>query len=282
VSATRPDQAGEGSLISHLLELRDRLLYSIVVILVAFVPLAIFSERVYHELAAPVLNVMPTGGGLIVTNPLQAFLTPIKLAFFVAILITIPHTLYQLWAFVAPGLYKHERKLVFPLLFSSTVLFYAGIAFAYFVVFPLVFGFLTAVTPAGVSFMPDIQQYQDFVFTLFFAFGVAFELPVALVLLTSAGVVNPETLATKRPYVVLWVFVIAMLLTPPDAFSQTLLAIPMLILFEIGLFVSRRIYRAKAQGEEEAAADMDRELEAAMETGDKGKSHRDVKGNKRR
>jgi sec-independent protein translocase protein TatC len=280
------EQAGndEGTLISHLLELRDRLLYAIIAVLVVFVPLAIFSEQLYQQLAAPLLASLPEGNKMIVTHPLQAFLTPIKLAFFFAVVIAIPFVLYQIWAFVAPGLYRHEQRMVWPLLVSSSVLFYAGMAFAYFIVFPLVFGFLAQVTPEGVQFTPDIKAYQDFVFTLFFAFGVAFELPVALVLLTRAGIVDPHTLGKKRPYVVLWTFVVAMLLTPPDALSQTLLAIPLLVLFEVGLLVSKRIKpRAGEDDEEDESVDLDAELESAMEesatfSGDK----RDRKGNKRR
>lgn len=281
-----PEQtnSSEGSLVSHLLELRTRLLYIIITVLLAFVPLAIFSETLYHHLAAPLLAALPEGGDMIVTHPLQAFLTPIKLAFFLSVVVTIPVILYQVWAFVAPGLYKHERRMMLPLLVSSSALFYAGMAFAYFVVFPLIFGFLTRITPEGVQFMPDIKAYQDFVFTLFFAFGVAFELPVALVLLTRAGVINPETLGKKRPYVVLWTFVGAMLLTPPDAFSQILLAIPMLILFEVGLFISRRVQPKDDEYEGDSAemtdAEMDAELDAALkETA--SEPGRDTRGNVR-
>ncbi len=280
VDVNKPDNV-EGSLISHLLELRNRLLYAIVAILVVFVPLAIFSEPLYHQLAAPLLAALPAGNGMIVTNPLQAFLTPIKLALFFAVVITIPFVLYQIWAFVAPGLYKHEQKMVLPLLVSSSGLFYAGMAFAYFIVFPLVFGFLSRVTPEGVQFMPDIKAYQDFVFTLFFAFGVAFELPVALVLLTRMGIINPHTLGKKRPYVVLWTFVAAMLLTPPDALSQTLLAIPLLILFEIGLFISKRVKpRNKDENSDEITdAEMETEMDAALKDFEPG---RDTQGNKKR
>ena len=231
----------EGTFLSHLLELRNRLLYSIIAVLVVFVPLAFKSEMVYHVLAEPLLNVLPNKEGMVTINPLAAFLTPLKLSFYFAVVITIPFLLYQLWAFIAPGLYKHERKLVWPLLVSSTVLFYAGMSFAYFVVFPLVFKFLSGITPLGVKFTPDITQYQEFVFTLFFAFGIAFELPVAMVLLIRAGVLNPDTLAKKRQYVVLVIFTVAMVITPPDVFSQTLLAIPMMLLFEIGLYVGRRV-----------------------------------------
>ncbi|MEE8388179.1 MAG: twin-arginine translocase subunit TatC [Acidiferrobacterales bacterium] len=275
----------EGSLISHLLELRNRLLYAVIAILIAFVPLAIFSEQLYQQLAAPLLASLPEGSDMIVTHPLQAFLTPIKLALFFAIIITIPFVLYQIWAFVAPGLYKHEQRMVLPLLVSSSLLFYTGMAFAYFVVFPLVFGFLSRVTPEGVQFMPDIKAYQDFVFTLFFAFGVAFELPVALVLLTRLGVINPHTLGKKRPYVVLWTFVVAMLLTPPDPLSQTMLAIPLLILFEIGLFISRRVKpREKDNDSEEMTdAEMEAEMDAALKELDSPfESSRDTQGNKKR
>jgi sec-independent protein translocase protein TatC len=284
MSETEQVDNAEGTLISHLLELRDRLLYSVVAVLLVFVPLAIFSEQLYHQLAAPLLASLPEGNEMIVTHPLQAFLTPIKLAFFFAVVITIPFILYQLWAFVAPGLYKHEQRMVWPLLVSSSVLFYAGMAFAYFVVFPLVFGFLSQITPAGVKFTPDIKAYQDFVFTLFFAFGVAFELPVALVLLTRIGVVNPHTLGKKRPYVVLGTFVVAMLLTPPDALSQTLLAIPLLVLFEIGLFVAKRVKpKDEVESGEEDEADMDAEMEAALDEAEAMfEPSRNTKGNKKR
>ena len=283
MSETEQAENPEGTLISHLLELRDRLLYSVIAVLVVFIPLAIFSEQLYQHLAAPLLASLPEGHDMIVTHPLQAFLTPIKLAAFFAIVISIPFVLYQLWAFVAPGLYKHEQRMVWPLLVSSSILFYAGMAFAYFVVFPLVFGFLSQITPEGVRFTPDIKAYQDFVFTLFFAFGVAFELPVALVLLTRVGVVNPRTLGKKRPYVVLWTFVAAMLLTPPDALSQTLLAIPLLILFEVGLFVSKRVKpRSEDEDEEDDEADMDAEMEAALDEAESVfEPNRDVKGNKK-
>ena len=283
MSESEHAESGEGTFISHLLELRDRLLYSIVAILLVFVPLAVFSEQLYQQLAAPLLASLPEGNEMIVTHPLQAFLTPIKLALFLAVVITIPYVLYQIWAFVAPGLYRHEQRMVWPLLVSSSVLFYAGMAFAYFVVFPLVFGFLSQITPEGVRFTPDIKAYQDFVFTLFFAFGVSFELPVALVLLTRVGVVDPHKLGKKRPYVVLWTFVVAMLLTPPDALSQTLLAIPLLVLFEIGLLVAKRVKRkADLYEQEDEDADMDAELDAALEesaafSGEK----RDRKGNKK-
>lgn len=271
MSATGTDKQdtedlAEGSLMSHLLELRARLVNSIIALLVVFTPLAIYSEKVYTLLAEPLMRVLPEGGEMIATNPLSAFLTPLRLAFYFSVIICIPYLLYQLWAFVAPGLYKHERRLVWPLMVSSSLLFYAGMAFAYFVVFPLVFTFLTSVTPAGVQFMPDIKSYQEFVFTLFFAFGVAFELPVAMVLLIRVGVLNPDSLASKRHYVVLWVFVVAMLITPPDMFSQILLAIPMLLLFEVGLFVGRRI--APEPGEDDYREMTEEEMDAQLDAVD--------------
>jgi sec-independent protein translocase protein TatC len=181
---------------------------------------------------------------MIATEVASPFLTPIKLTLAVAIVITIPFLLYQLWAFVAPGLYKHERRLVFPLLLSSTILFYGGMAFAYFVVFPMAFGFFVHALPPGVTMMTDIRSYMDFVFSMFFAFGIAFEVPIAVILLARMGVIEPDTLAKKRPYVILWAFVVAAVITPPDVFSQFFLAVPMIILFEVGLFVARWMKRA--------------------------------------
>ncbi len=236
--------AAEGSLISHLLELRNRLLYSVIAIAVVFVSLLPFSSVVYTLVAKPLIDVLPAGSTMIATEVASPFLTPIKLTLAVAIVITIPLLLYQLWAFVAPGLYRHERRLIFPLLVSSTVLFYSGMAFAYFVVFPLAFGFFVHALPPGVSMMTDIRSYLDFVFSMFFAFGITFEVPVAVILLARMGVINPETLSNKRPYVILWAFIVAAILTPPDVFSQFFLAVPMILLFEIGLFIARRMKRA--------------------------------------
>ena len=257
--------SSEGSFFSHLLELRNRLMWALAGVLVVFIPLAVFSQDLYTLLAQPLMGVLPEGASMIATEVASPFLTPLKLALIVSIVIAIPWILYQVWAFVAPGLYRHERRLVVPLLASSTFLFYCGMAFAYFVVFPLVFAFFTRVAPTGVQIMTDIKAYLDFVFSMFLAFGIAFEVPVALVLLTKAGVVDPQNMAKKRPYVVLWTFVIAMLLTPPDVISQTLLAIPMLLLFEIGLFFSRRLARAdKEDGEERemSEAEMEAELDS--------------------
>ncbi len=237
-------EAPEGSLISHLLELRDRLLRAVIAIALVFGALLPFTSDVYTLVAKPLMSVLPAGATMIATEVASPFLTPIKLTMAVAVVITIPFLLYQLWGFVAPGLYRHERRLVLPLLVSSTVLFYGGMAFAYFVVFPMAFGFFVHALPPGVTMMTDIRSYLDFVFSMFFAFGIAFEVPVAVVLLARMGVINPETLAGKRPYVILWAFIVAAVLTPPDIFSQFFLAVPMIILFEIGLFVARRMKRA--------------------------------------
>ncbi|MEK7206395.1 MAG: twin-arginine translocase subunit TatC [Pseudomonadota bacterium] len=235
--------APEGSLISHLLELRDRLLYAVIAIAVVFFGLLPFSGKVYTLVAKPLMDVLPAGASMVATDVASPFLTPIKLVLAVAIVATIPVLLYQLWAFVAPGLYRHERRLIMPLLVSSTLLFYGGMAFAYFIVFPMAFGFFVDALPPGVTMMTDIKSYMDFVFSMFFAFGIAFEVPVAVVLLAHMGVINPDALAGKRPYVILWAFIVAAVLTPPDIFSQFFLAVPMIILFEIGLFIARRMKR---------------------------------------
>ncbi len=262
----QPDEpSAEGSFLSHLIELRNRLLRAVVAVGIVFAALVPFANQVYEFLADPLLDVLPSGTSMIATEVASPFLTPIKLTFLAAIVVAVPYLLYQLWAFVAPGLYRHERRLVMPLLLSSTVLFYAGMAFAYFVVFPVVFTFFVGTAPKGVAVMTDIRSYLDFVFTMFFAFGIAFEVPVALVLLAKMGVVDPESLAKKRPYVVLGIFVIAAFLTPPDIFSQTFLAVPMLILFEVGLFVARRL-RLRGEAEGESGGDEHREMtEAEMD-----------------
>lgn len=234
-----------GTLLSHLIELRNRLLYCVVVVLVLFLAGMLFANELYSLVAEPLMRVLPPGASMIATEVASPFLTPLRLTFLASIVVAIPFLLYHIWAFVAPGLYRHERRLMLPLLVSSVALFYGGMAFAYFVVFPVVFGFLVTTAPAGVMVMTDIKSYLDFVFGMFFAFGVAFELPVAVILLARMGVVDPHKLARQRPYVVLGIFIIAAILTPPDVISQTLLALPMIVLFEIGLFVARRMRRAR-------------------------------------
>ncbi|MFQ6021671.1 MAG: twin-arginine translocase subunit TatC [Acidiferrobacterales bacterium] len=233
----------EGTFLSHLVELRNRLIYAVAAVLIVFVALVYFAQEIYVIVATPLMAALPEQDSMIATEPAAPFFIPIKLTLAVAVVITIPYLLYQLWAFVAPGLYQTERKLAFPLLVSSTVLFYAGMIFAYFVVFPIAFSFFTSYAPEGVRVMTDIHAYLSFVLRMFFAFGFAFEVPIAIILLARAGIVDPDALASKRPYVVLGAFVIAMLITPPDAFSQTFLAIPMLLLFEVGIFFARRMRR---------------------------------------
>ena len=228
----------EQPLIYHLIELRDRLLRVVLVVGVVFLALFPFSNKLFSWLSGPLMAHMPEGSSMIAIEVASPFLIPFKLTLFLALFLSIPYVLYQLWSFVAPGLYKHERRLVYPLLVSSTVLFYAGAAFAYFVVFPLVFAFFTGTAPDGVSVMTDISRYLDFVLTLFFAFGMAFEVPVFTVLLVWTGMATQDGLRQKRPYIIVGAFVIGMLLTPPDIISQTLLAVPVWILFELGVYFS--------------------------------------------
>jgi len=235
--------AAEQPFISHLIELRDRLLRIILCVLAVFLGLAAYANEIYSYLAGPLLKHLPEHSTMIAIDVASPFFTPFKLALIAAIFISIPVILYQFWAFVAPGLYKREQRLVLPLLLASTLLFYLGMAFAYFVVFPLVFGFLSAAAPEGVAVMTDIAKYLDFVLALFFAFGICFEVPILTIVLVWTGLTTPADLSEKRPYVVVGVFVIAMFLTPPDAISQTLLAIPMWMLFELGLLFSRFFVR---------------------------------------
>ena len=241
----------EQPFMSHLLELRDRLLCAVLVVLVVFLALFPFGNDIYHFIAEPLMAVMPEGTSMIATKVASPFLTPFKLSLIAAVFVSMPYLLYQLWAFIAPGLYQHEKRMAMPLLASSVVLFYLGAAFAYFVVFPLVFKFFTSVTPEGVAVMTDISEYLDFVLTLFFAFGLAFEIPIATILLVWMGMTSPEKLAAKRPYVIVGAFVIGMLLTPPDVISQTLLALPMWVLFEAGIIFSRFFVRQREDDEEE-------------------------------
>ena len=252
----------EGSLISHLLELRDRLLRSVLALIIIFVPLAFIANDLYEFLAKPLMEQLPEGTSMIATEPHAPFFVPFKFAFAVAFAVSIPYLLYQMWAFIAPGLYRHEKRLVFPLLISSSVLFYLGIAFAYFVVFPLIFSFFANSAPEGVAVMTDINSYLSFVLKLFFAFGVAFEVPIATILLVKMGIATPDSLAAKRPYLIIGAFILGMLLTPPDIFSQTMLAVPIWILFEAGLYASRKFIKPKDDDEEDEF-DMEAEFEAA-------------------
>lgn len=228
-------------LTAHLLELRNRLLRAVLGVVIVFLGLFYFSQDLYELVARPLMQVLPAGTSMIATDVTAPFLVPFKLSFYAAVVLAMPLILHQAWAFIAPGLYRHEKRFGIPLLISSVLLFYAGAAFAYFVVFPLLFAFFTSIAPEGVAVMTDIGSYLDFVSTLFIAFGLAFELPVALVLLVWSGLTTVETLRSARAYVVVGCFVIGMLLTPPDVFSQTLLAVPMWLLYEAGLVLCRFI-----------------------------------------
>jgi sec-independent protein translocase protein TatC len=254
----------EQPLMTHLIEMRDRLLRVVLAVLVIFLGVFYFANDLYHIVATPLMQHLPEGASMISTKPAGTFFTPMKLALVLSIFAAMPFILYQMWAFVAPGLYSHERKLILPLLVSSTGLFYAGMVFAYYVVFPLMFSFFIAVAPEGVEVMTDISEYLDFVLKIFFAFGVAFEVPIATIVLVWTGATTPEKLADKRPYIIVGAFVIGMLLTPPDIISQTLLAIPMWLLFEAGLIASRYFLRMK-QEREEAEEGEELETEEDME-----------------
>ena len=229
--------------LAHLVELRDRLMKAVLAVAVIFLALFSFSNEIYSIFAEPILKSLPEGGTMIATGVASPFLTPFKLTMVISFYGAMPVILYQLWAFIAPGLYQHERKLVFPLLVSSILLFYGGVAFAYFVVMPMVYQFMAAFAPQGVAWTPDISQYLSFALTMFFAFGVAFEVPIATIVLVWTGMTTPEQLASKRPYIIVGAFVIGMLLTPPDVISQTMLALPMWILFELGVIFSRFFVR---------------------------------------
>ncbi len=271
--------------ISHLLELRDRLLRSILAVLIVFLIAAPFANTLYEYFAAPLMAALPEGNTMISTEPHGPFFVPFKFAFAVAVAVAIPYLLYQLWGFVAPGLYVNEKRLVVPLMASSTLLFYLGIAFAYYLVFPIIFTFFASTAPEGVAVMTEINAYLSFALKLFFAFGIAFEVPIATVLLVKAGITTPERLAAKRPYIIVGAFVVGMMLTPPDIFSQTMLAVPVWVLFEFGVVMSRRIKprNADATGDQQADAedvsgeeftefddeDMDGEFTAAEEELDK-------------
>ena len=251
----RPPDPNQQPFVTHLIELRDRLLRILVAVLAVFLCLMPFANELYTGLSQPLMAAMPAGTTMIATEVAAPFLTPFKFALVFAVFLTVPVFLYQMWAFIAPGLYQKERKLVLPLLFVSTVLFYLGVLFAYVVVFPLVFGFLTSAAPEGVAVMTDISRYLEFVIKIFFAFGVAFEVPIVTFVVIWAGISTVDSLSKKRPYVIIGAFVIGMLLTPPDAISQTLLAIPMWLLFELGLIAARKFVPSKDEGGPEEGAE---------------------------
>lgn len=239
------------TLISHLLELRNRLLKSMAAIMVIFLGLFYFSRELYTIVAKPLIDALPEGASMIATDVAAPFIVPFKLTLYLSIFVAMPVILHQAWAFIAPGLYRHEKRIAMPLLVSSVLLFYLGAAFAYFVVFPLIFAFFTAIAPEGVAVATDISRYLDFVMKLFLAFGFAFELPIAIVLMVWTGMTTVEKLKTKRPYIIVGCFVAGMLLTPPDILSQTLLAIPMWVLFEFGLLAARWVKPREQPPEQE-------------------------------
>ena len=267
---TSPGDADQ-PFISHLVELRDRLLRIVLVIAVIFLILMPFSNTLFSALSGPLTAHLPEGSSMIAIEVASPFLIPFKLTLMLAVFIAMPFLLYQIWAFIAPGLYRHEQRLVMPLMASSTVLFYAGVAFAYYIVFPLVFAFFTSTAPDGVSVMTDISKYLDFVLTLFFAFGAAFEVPVVTVLLVWTGMATQDSLRRKRPYIIVAAFVVGMLLTPPDVISQTLLAVPVWLLFELGIVFSGWFMAMKKSGAEaekeatESAPLSEDELEAELD-----------------
>ncbi len=255
-----PPNDKEMTLVQHLLELRNSVTKGILAILVLFVILFPFANDLYIYISEPLSRFLPEGTSMIATGVASPFLTPFKLSLVLAIYLAMPFLLYQLWTFIAPALYKHERQLVGPLLFFSSFLFYAGGAFAYYVVFPLVFGFLSTAAPEGVTVATDIALYLDFVIKMFFAFGLAFEVPIVVVLLILTGMVSPQKLSHARPYVVVGAFIIGMLLTPPDIVSQTLLAIPMWLLYEAGIIVGRTVLKAR-KSKDDGADDADEEYD---------------------
>lgn len=238
--------SAEQPIIQHLLELRSRLLRSLACVALVFAGLFAFANEIYQFVARPLQRFLPEDSSMIATDIASPFLTPFKLVLLVSILISIPYLLYQVWAFVAPALYRNEKRIALPLFVASVLLFYSGMAFAYYLVLPLAFQFFISVAPAGIAAMPDITKYLDFVIKMMFGFGLAFEVPVATVMLIAAGAVNPESLEQKRSYIIVGCFVLGMLLTPPDVFSQIMLAVPMWMLFEAGLFFGKLVVKHKA------------------------------------
>lgn len=231
--------SNEQPFLEHIIELRARILRSLIAIMIMFVPTYYFANELYAFVAAPLQNVLPEGSSMIATAVATPFLTPFKLAIYAALFLGVPFWLHQVWAFVSPGLYRHEKKFAIPLLVSSVALFYSGMAFVYYLVFPIIFPFFVGISPADTQIMTDISQYLEFVLKMFFAFGVAFEIPIATMLLAWSGIATAESMAKKRPYVIIGCFIVGMLLTPPDVVSQLLLALPCWVLFEIGIFFAR-------------------------------------------
>ncbi|KAA0454952.1 MAG: twin-arginine translocase subunit TatC [Candidatus Thioglobus sp.] len=251
----------EMTLIQHLVELRNILLRSSIAILVIFGGLFPFANEVYNFIAAPIISVLPSGSNIIAIGVISPFLTPLKMALILAVYLAMPYLLYQLWSFVAPALYAHEKRLIMPLVVSSTILFYAGLLFSFYIVFPLIFAFLSSIGPSVVDFTPDIQYYLDFILKVSFAFGIAFEVPIATILIIMLKMTTVEKLKKNRPYVIIGAFVLGMLLTPPDIISQTLIAVPMWILFEAGLIFAPLFQKQSATNDAENEAENDAENE---------------------
>ena len=247
----KSEQLAEGTLMSHLLELRDRLMKALVAVLVAFIPCAVFSNELYDIVSKPLVAKLPAGSTMIAIGVIAPFMAPFKLSFYVALFAAMPVVIYQLWAFIAPGLYRREKRFAVPLLVSAVVLFYVGVFFAYFAVFPVMFEYLVHSGPTSVKMQTDISSYLDFVVTLFFAFGVAFEVPVAVVLLVITGIVKVEKLSENRGYVLIGIFVLAAILTPPDALSQCIMAIPMYLLYDGGVVMARIMQKMRREAADE-------------------------------
>jgi sec-independent protein translocase protein TatC len=256
------EQSKAGSLMSHLVELRDRVVRMVLAVLVLFLGMFYWANDIYVFLAEPLTRHLPDDANMIAIDVASPFLTPFKLVLMLAVFLAMPVILYQCWSFVAPGLYANEKRIAGPLLVSSILLFYAGVAFAYYVVFPLVFGFFTSVGPEIVNISTDIGRYLDFVLALFFGFGLAFEVPIATIILVAIGITTPQKLSEKRPFVIVGAFILGMLLTPPDVISQVLLALPVWLLFEAGLIASRIIFKDR-ELEADEAEDLDDEMAAA-------------------
>ena len=263
MSEEDPKQSAAGSLMSHLVELRDRVVRMVVSVLVIFLALFYWANDIYVYLAEPLTRHLPEGANMIAIDVASPFLTPFKLVLMLSVFLSMPVILHQCWSFVAPGLYANEKRIAGPLLVSSILLFYAGVAFAYYIVFPLVFGFFTRVGPEIVNISTDIGRYLDFVLALFFGFGLAFEVPIATIILVAIGFTTPKKLGEKRPYVIVGAFIAGMLLTPPDIISQVLLAFPIWILFEAGLIAAKIIFSDRNFDEDE---DKDENDEAEVET----------------
>jgi sec-independent protein translocase protein TatC len=250
----QPEDLAEGTLISHLIELRQRLVWAVLSVIITFLCLLPFQRKIFELIAKPLQDILPEDSEFIATGPIAPFMTPFKTTFFAALFVAMPVVLYQAWAFIAPGLYRREKRFATPLLVSSIVLFYVGVAFAYFVVFRMVFGFIIHAAPDIVKFSPDINQYLSFVLLIFLSFGLAFEIPIATFILIWSRLVTIETLKKNRAYVFLGCFVIAMFMTPPDAISQTLMALPMYALYEGGMIFAAIFLRDRLQADKEAAA----------------------------